>query len=66
MSTIRVVREEKALPEDPAGLPEARSPMVVRIFPAGMRAGFNFDKALDLVAEMDNERLLALSDSRLK
>lgn len=66
MSTISTMREEKALPKAPAGLPAALSPIVVRTFPAGMRAGLDFDMALDLVAEMDNERLLALSANPLK
>jgi hypothetical protein len=38
-----------------------REPMAVRTFDAGLREGIDLAKALDLVAEMDNERFIAVT-----
>lgn len=35
--------------------PEPRTPIVVRTFDSGLREGIDLTKALDLVAEMDDE-----------
>ncbi|CAB4886587.1 MAG: DUF2191 domain-containing protein [Actinobacteria bacterium] len=38
-----------------------REPMTVRAFDAGLRDGIDLTKALDLVAEMDDERFIAVT-----
>ena len=38
-----------------------REPMTVRAFDAGLRDGIDVTKALDLVAEMDDERFIAVT-----
>ena len=38
-----------------------RSPMVIRTFDAGLREGIDMTKALDLVAEMDDEHFEVLT-----
>ena len=41
--------------------PAPRAPVVVGTFDAGVREGIDVTKALDLVAEMDDEYLLAVT-----